>query len=310
MASLRCLAFAALLAACALPPRSATAAGSSGPARQGPWSFELVDEWGRTLPTYEQGGRTWVLGEPGQRYLLRVRNGSDRRIEVVASVDGRDVVDGRASGWERRGYIVEPYGEATIDGYRLDAGSVAAFRFGTVARSYAAATGDARDVGVIGVAVFPERVIAWRPPPPPRPRPYPYPYPYRDDEWSSGAPRSEAPSGNAAPAPPAAGESLAQKGAGAPSARKDFDRQRPGLGTEFGEAHGSPTVEVPFVRASGQPAAVLTLRYDDRRGLLAAGVELGRPGWGRVDEAWLREQAEPFRSNGPYATPPPGWRGH
>jgi hypothetical protein len=248
-----------------------------------------------------------VLGEPGQRYLLRVRNGSPRRIEVVASVDGLDVVDGRKASWDRRGYLVEPYGELSIDGFRLDRSAVAAFRFGSVASSYAASKGDARDVGVVGVAVFPER-----PAPPPRPYPYPSPYPYpypywgRDDERA--APRSEA-----APAPSegpsASAEAPAMKGrAGSSQAMRDFDRSRPGLGTRFGEAHGSAVREVSFERESDHPASLLTLRYDDRRGLAAAGVDLERWAWGRDDEAWRRERANPFRANGPYAEPPPGWR--
>lgn len=296
MPALRTLAFAALLAACATQPRSTLAHSDNTPARQGPWSFELTDEWGRPLPTFEHRGRTFVLGEPGQRYLLRVRNGSGKRVEVVASVDGLDVIDGKKGSWDRRGYLVEPYGEVTIDGFRLNQASVAAFRFGSVASSYAASKGDARDVGVIGVAVFPERL---HPPRPPPHRPYPYPYP--DD--GRRAPHSES-----APAPsreaPAEG-----KASGAPSfAQRDLDRSRPGLGTEFGERHGSAVQEVAFERASGHPAAVLTLRYDDRRGLVAAGVDLDRWAWERGDERWLREQANPFRGSGAYAEPPPGWR--
>jgi hypothetical protein len=202
--------------------------------------MELTDEWGRTLPTFEHRGHTYVLGEPGQRYLLRVRNGSGRRVEVVASVDGRDVADGQPAAWQRRGYLVEPYGEVTIDGYRLSQASVAAFRFGSVARSYAAAKGDARDVGVVGVAVFTERAAPQRPPYSPYLRPYPYP------RGEGSSPRSEAAPGRSSDAP--AGE-RAEKHSGsaeAPSAAmRDSDRSRPGLGTEFGEAHGSPVVEVP-----------------------------------------------------------------
>jgi hypothetical protein len=304
MHSLRSLALTALLAACAAEPRTALAHPDASPAREGPWSVELTDETGRALPTFEHRGRTFVLGEPGQRYFVRVRNGSAQRVEAVVSVDGRDVTDGRPSSFEQRGYLVEPWGEASIDGYRLDPSSVAAFRFGSVARSYAAATGDARDVGVIGVAVFPERVVARRQPLPPwYPRSSPYPNSYDDAESrSESAPSS---------APPASAEAQPQGKAsgGAPSARRERDASRPGLGTEFGEAHGSPVYELPFERASGHPAAVLTLRYDDRRGLLAAGVDLERWAWGRDDDRWQRERAQPFRSSGPYATPPPGWRG-
>lgn len=301
MPALRTLALASLLAAtaAAFAPRTALAAG----AQQGPWSFELTDEWGRTLPTFESRGRTFVLGEPGQRYLVRVHNSTGRRAEVVVSVDGRDVVDGQRASWDRRGYVVEPYGDVTIDGYRLSQADVAAFRFSSVSRSYAAAKGDARDVGVIGVAVFPERAPIWRPQPPPY-RPWPYPG-YRDEAAPSER-RSEA-----APAPAPEARSSGKAGAAeAPMARGGFAPERPGLGTEFGERHGSAVEEVQFVRASSQPAAVLTLRYDDRRGLLAAGVDLDRYAWGGADDAWQREHANPFRSNGPYAEPPAGWRGY
>lgn len=291
----RTLAVAALLAATAAAPRNALARGEDAPARQGPWSFELADEWGRTLPTFEHRGRTYVLGEPGQRYVVRVRNGTGRRAEVVVSIDGRDVVDGQRASWDRRGYVVAPYGEVTIDGYRLSKADVAAFRFGSVARSYAAAKGDARDVGVVGVAIFPERAPAYRPPP----LRYPPSYPYPQDDYGRPEARSEA-----APAP-SEGRAGAPE---APSAQRHAERSRPGLGTEFGERHGSQVEEVPFERASSHPAAVLTLRYDDRRGLLAAGIDVDRWAWDRPDDRWLRENANPFRSDGGYAEPPPGWR--
>jgi hypothetical protein len=297
MPALSRVALCALLAASALSLPARAHAGPGG-ASQGAWSLEVTDEWGGRLPTFEHRGRTFVLGEAGQRYVLRVRNGSGRRVEVVATVDGLDVIDGRKGSLDRRGYIVEPYGEVAIDGFRLDTSSVAAFRFGSVARSYAASKGDARDVGVIGVAIFPERAPAYRPPY--RPRPYPYPEGFR----GGAGERSEAPPSDA----PAAAESQAPSKSASPSAQRDFDRQRPGLGTEFGERHGSEVHEVAFERASGRPAAVLTLRYDDRRGLLAAGVDLDRWGWEREDEAWRRAQANPFRADGPFSEPPPGWR--
>jgi hypothetical protein len=267
---------AVALAACA--PR-ALATAQETPGRWGPYTTELVDEGGRVLPTFEHRGRTYVLGTVGQRYLLRFRNASGRRVEVIASVDGRDVVDGRPAAFAKRGYVVAPYGELTIDGYRLSAASVAAFRFSTVPRSYAARKGDARDVGVVGVAVFPERF----PYPAPAPAPYPYPYPER----------------GAAPEPRARGDS-AQADARSPAP------QRPGLGTEFGEEHVSPVEHVAFERASSSPEAVLTLRYDDRPGLLALGIDVDGDRWARANDRRLREGATPFRSEG-YCEPPPGW---
>jgi hypothetical protein len=269
-----------------------TAAGSAlartpeAPAQWGPYTVELVDEQGAVLPTYPFEGRTYALGALGQRYLVRVRNQSWRRAEVVVSVDGRDVVDGRAAGLERRGYVVEPRGEVTIDGYRLDQSSVAAFRFSSVPRSYAARRGDARDVGVIGVAVFGERP--------------PHPNRARAGRTYDDAPelRSEA-----FPAPQADNFRADGPSSGARSSAP----QRPGLGTVFGEEHGSPVVDVPFERESARPQAVLTLRYDDREALIAMGIDVDRRRAG-ADEAWLRRTAEPFRPrSGPYAEPPPGW---
>jgi hypothetical protein len=251
-----------------------------------------------------------VLGALGERYLLRFRNGTGRRVEVVASVDGRDVVDGRPASFDKRGYVVAPYGELTIDGYRLSEAAVAAFRFSTVPRSYAARRGDARDVGAVGVAVFPERWPAYVPPPP-----YPYPGPYPSDAVPPPGARSgeeAAPEGRAEaqrePAPPrAGGESpLAD---GSPQAKSGVAPRphRPGLGTEFGEEHASPVEQVSFVRAAGRPEAVLTLRYDDRAGLAALGIDVDG-GWARRDERWLRETATPFRAEAGYCEPPSGWR--
>jgi hypothetical protein len=259
-----------------------TTAQDIAPARWGSCSLELVDEAGRVLPTFSHRNRTYVLGELGRRYFVRVRNHSGRRVEVVVSVDGRDVVDGAPAEWGKRGYLVDAYGTITIDGYRLSQDAVAAFRFSSVPRSYAALEGDPRDVGVIGVAAFREREIL-------RPRP-------TEPKLRSGA----------APAPPAqAGASDA-----APSSARSLGgaeaSRRPGLGTEFGEEHASHVQLVPFERASPRPDVVLTVRYDDRAGLLAAGVDVDRR---RPDEVELRRTADPFRRNVGYARPPPGWSG-
>jgi hypothetical protein len=288
--SIRTVSLAAALLTCILP--AVSRADSERPNRSGPYSFELVDESGAALPTYQYQGRTYALGTIGQRYLVRVRNHSGRRVEAVVSVDGRDVIDGRPSAWEKRGYLVEAYGQVTIDGFRLNQGSVAAFRFSSVPRSYAARMGDARDVGVIGLAVFPER---------PRPQPLaapPYPVPFRDRQ-SAEAESDRLSSTESAPA-----TSGASKDKMAPDSRR---AQRPGLGTEFGEEHDSRVTEVPFERATVRPEAVLAMRYDDRAGLLALGIDVDGRRWMSSDESWMRETASPFRRNS-FAEPPPGWR--
>jgi hypothetical protein len=118
----------------------------------------LVDERGSFLPGVLISNRWFVVGEQGRRYAILVRNRSDLRLELVLSVDGLDVIDGRPAAFRKRGYIIEPRGRLRVDGFRQSHDAVAAFRFGSVAESYANQKyGDARNVGVIGVAVFHER---------------------------------------------------------------------------------------------------------------------------------------------------------
>jgi hypothetical protein len=121
-------------------------------------SVGLRDEGGRFLSGFAASGKSFVIGEAGRRYIIVVHNNTDNRLEVVLSVDGLDVLDGKAASFNKRGYLVDPRAEVEIDGFRQSVDTVAAFRFGSVRGSYAAQkTGDARNVGVIGLAVFNER---------------------------------------------------------------------------------------------------------------------------------------------------------
>jgi hypothetical protein len=79
------------------------------------------------------------------------------RVEVVASVDGLDVLDGKEASWGKRGYLVPAWGSVEIDGFRQSSDHVAAFRFGSVRDSYAARTGSDRNVGIVGIAIFTSR---------------------------------------------------------------------------------------------------------------------------------------------------------
>ena len=130
-------------------------------AGDGSIAVALVDDAGRTLPGLSAGGRTLIVGQDNQRYRIVVRNGTTARFEVVASVDGLDVIDGKPADPNRRGYIVDPHDTLVIDGFRTSDADVAAFRFGRVADSYAAQTSGDRNVGVVGLAIFSERGAVW-----------------------------------------------------------------------------------------------------------------------------------------------------
>jgi hypothetical protein len=283
---MRALLFALAFAwtACAARPVVADPPGQSGPFR-----VELIDGRGSLLPTFERAGRTYVLGQHGDRYRVRIANPTSQRVEVVVSVDGRDAVDGGPARFEKAGYVLPPWGEVVVDGFRLSMRDVAAFRFSTVAGSYAALRGHARDVGVIGVAVF--RELA---PPPPRPvlrRPSSEP-PYNESRDQ----RSSAGKGDGAAAAPSAQGSRS----------RSADEDRPGLGTGFGERRYNPVTTVQFRRARATPDYVLAVRYDDHDGLLALGIDVDRRGPDRR-ETWRRETARPFSNLPAFAPPPQGW---
>ena len=130
-------------------------------AGDGALAVALVDDAGRTLPGVQASDRTLVVGEDGARYRIVVRNGTSARFEIVASVDGLDVIDGKPADPNRRGYIVDAHDTLVIDGFRTSDSNVAAFRFGRVADSYAAQTSGDRNVGVVGLAIYAERGARW-----------------------------------------------------------------------------------------------------------------------------------------------------
>ncbi len=126
------------------------------PVGGGALTISLVDSGGDPLPALQAGGRHYIFGDQGDRYAIRITNHTPGRFEVVATVDGLDVIDGGDGSTSKRGYIVNPWGSLEIEGFRDSASSVRAFRFGSVEDSYAARRGKGRNIGVIGVALFSE----------------------------------------------------------------------------------------------------------------------------------------------------------
>jgi hypothetical protein len=286
------------LAACAVPQPVA----SQSPALradEGGYALEVLVD-GAPARSFDFSGETYVLGESGHRYVLRIRNRTARRVEAVVSVDGLDVIDGKPGDFaHKRGYLVDAYGYVDVDGWRISTREAAAFRFAPIADSYAAKSGSAREVGVIGVAVFPERRAA-------PPRAWVAPEPRASDAAPArlGMSESKARSNLEAEVQPpsAAAPSDAASSRGAEAARK-----RSGLGTEFGEAVSSQIHEVSFVRANAtRPSVVLGARYNDRAGLYALGIDVD--GCEEPSDLALRRSANPFPVQRRFARPPSDWR--
>lgn len=111
---------------------------------------------GGLWPLRRAGGMVHLQGRKGERYILEYRNHSTRSYEVVATVDGLDVLSGQPGSTRHRGYVLRPGATLRIEGFRKSSAEVAAFRFAAVADAYAANTpaGSVANVGVIGTALF------------------------------------------------------------------------------------------------------------------------------------------------------------
>jgi len=124
----------------------------------------LRNHRGAALSAYQSGDNLVCVGESGQRYSIEVENLSNHRLEFVVTVDGLDVLTGQGGSFSHRGYVLDPGERREIRGWRTSDKEVAAFKFGDVGDSYVSrTTGNTRNVGVIGTAVFNERGTAPKP---------------------------------------------------------------------------------------------------------------------------------------------------
>ena len=120
-------------------------------------------EWGMSsrfgdLNHYWWRDERFVIGKKDREYQIQVRNLSDARLEVVLSVDGLDVMDGKPASVKRRGYLIAPGKKLVVRGFRTSEEKVATFKFSSVENSYANLRhGNPRNVGVVGLAVFTEK---------------------------------------------------------------------------------------------------------------------------------------------------------
>ncbi len=245
---------------------------------------------GAELPVYRHRGEYWVAGRPGARYAIRVRNAMGERIMAVMSVDGVNVVTGETAGVGQNGYVFGPRERSDITGWRKSDSQIAAFEFAAAGNSYASRTGRPDDVGVIGVAMFRERM-----PEPPPPVVVPYP---RRDEYGERERRGDSSLAKAAPAPGADASAAAEAPAGS-MARQSAPS--PSLGTAHGRRETSYVGKTTFERAQSSPDEVIRIRYDSRENLVAAGVIPQPRRWPRP----AGPSAFPGTDNGYVPDPPP-----
>jgi len=231
--------------------------GSGGGVRMGPVEIS-IQSGGRALPTFYYRGNYYVLGERGLNYAIWIKNRTRQRLEVLTSVDGRDVINGQiANSYTRRGYILNPWRYVNITGFRTSMRAVAAFRFSSVPNSYSARRGTWYRVGKIQVAVFKEkRPIAYIP------RPI-------IQRTSRGLKKSKAPSAGGARRKSVQLNDSVKRGKAYHRYRRYWrprPNNRPDLGTAYGYSRSAPAQYTTFKRASSYPSYTFTLNYNNCAG--------------------------------------------
>lgn len=237
---------------------AASAVFASAPAFAGRLlDLAVVDrDSGQVLQTWSDRGRLYVAGTPGHRYSVRLTNRSGGRVLAVLSVDGVNAVTGETASPEQSGYVLDPHESTEINGWRKSLDEIAQFNFTALPDSYAARTGRPANVGVIGVAVFAERMV-WR---------------AKDNEIA----RAESPASAAADA---AGSTRRRQAAPAPMESAPMEaepralaKSRERLGTGHGAREYAHVDTTTFVRASRGPAETVAVWYDSYANLVAQGI--------------------------------------
>ncbi len=215
---------------------------ASAPQAGGLVDVSILDRTtGKQQTVYRQHGKLYIAGTPGNRYTVILRNKTAGRVLTVLSVDGVNVVSGESASPNQTGYVLAPFAQTDISGWRKSQYEVATFYFTAFPDSYAVRTGRPENVGVIGVAVYRERAM-------PIPRPWVAP--------ESAVPQERRSSDAAG----AMSESLA----------KLYRKQE--LGTGHGERESSPVSYTAFEHASDYPDEVIKIYYDSYQNLVARGV--------------------------------------
>jgi hypothetical protein len=119
-------------------------------------SFSIVDDADAVLPLFREGQSYYLAGQDGQSYQLKYENHTDSTFEVVASVDGIDVLDGSTASRTNSGYVLHPHSEMKIEGFRKSDSAVASFTFSKPEDAYAANSNNGliQNTGIIGTVIY------------------------------------------------------------------------------------------------------------------------------------------------------------
>lgn len=285
-------------------------------------NVEILSSAGAVLRALPHAGQTFVevpTGYAGE-YQVRLTNPWPARRLAVLSVDGINVVDGSDAGYDGPGYVLEPFASVTVKGFLRSNAECARFQFADAAASYAAGTGrGTKNVGVIGVAVFDERVQPVRFVPPILVQPIINPVPWstnpqfwwgnitlsttgvssRSDEATFSCSAADVPMASLSHprSSTRCSTGSATKSVKSAPAQAQFLAQS--LGTAYGRAEAFHTQATTFTRATPSPALVVTLRYAATETLRA---------WGVPVDATAPAAPSAFPASPGFAPAPIGWQ--
>jgi hypothetical protein len=107
---------------------------------------------------HDREGRLWVEARYGTKYEIEVKNETWKRALAVVSVDGLNVINAKHENPEQStGYVIHPYGNVRVRGWRTSSDTVKEFYFTAQEDSYSKKLGaDVSNTGVIGTVIYEE----------------------------------------------------------------------------------------------------------------------------------------------------------
>jgi hypothetical protein len=116
---------------------------------------------GHRCKQYNHQGKTYIEAKNGSEYVIEIKNNHYKRILAVGSVDGLNVLTGKAASDTDTGYIIDAYSSEKIKGFRFSDSEWAMFKFGYKfdGKTYAQSKedGSEKNCGVIGLRIFYEK---------------------------------------------------------------------------------------------------------------------------------------------------------
>ncbi|MCK5726400.1 MAG: hypothetical protein KAH22_06215 [Thiotrichaceae bacterium] len=246
---------------------------------QNPVTIDIINDHGRGYNKHKhttrgRKHRAYLEAKKNERYSIRIRNRSNRRVGVVLTVDGRNVVSGKKSHLRssERMYILGPHETATYKGWRRSKNKINRFFFTNAGNSYAGAWGDYSAVGVVAAAVYYEK-----------------PQPVHHHKQVT-------PQVNSAP-------NFMHRGAPAPAPSRRA-AQADSIGTGYGRSEHSASTQTTF-RAKTNAQAKYFYKYEWRNTLCQHNIIhcYTRPVPKPVNRFWPND-------NSGFAAPPPPRHGH